>query len=136
METLSIQNTKSPSKAVLWTGRIISGLIILFLLVDSIMKLIRESHYVDGTKQLGFSVSLVQPLGIVLLLIAILYIIPRTAIIGALFLTAYFGGAVAIMLQQGQPFWFPIAFCTLAWVGLLCQQPALKALFQHQILRR
>ncbi|HEY5745617.1 MAG TPA: DoxX family protein [Chryseolinea sp.] len=136
METLSIQNTKSPSKAALWTGRIISGLIILFLLVDSIMKLIRESHYVDGTKQLGFSISLVQPLGIVLLLITILYIIPRTAVIGAVFLTAYFGGAVAIMIQQGQSFVFPIAFCTLAWVGLFCQQPALKSFFQHKLLSR
>ncbi|AYB31604.1 DoxX family protein [Chryseolinea soli] len=136
METLSIQNAKSPSKAVLWTGRIISGLIILFLLMDSIMKLIRESHYVDGTKQLGFSVSLVQPLGIVLLLITILYTIPRTAIIGALFLTAYFGGAVAIMVQQGQAFAFPVVFCTLAWVGLLCQQPVLKGFFQLKTSNR
>jgi hypothetical protein len=136
METLSIQNTKSPSKAVLWTGRIISGLIILFLLFDSIMKLVREPHYVDGTKQFGFSDSLVQPLGVVLLVITLLYIIPRTAVIGAMFLTAYFGGAVAVMIQQGQPFVFPIVFCTLAWVGLLCQQPALKGLLQHKIANR
>jgi hypothetical protein len=136
METLSIQNTKSPSKAVLWTGRIISGLIIVFLLFDSIMKVVRESHYVDGTKQFGFSDSLVQPLGIVLLIITILYIIPRTAVIGALLLTGYLGGAVAIMIHEGQSFVFPIAFCTLAWVGLICQQPGLKALLQQRILNR
>ena len=136
METLSIQNTKSPSKAVLWTGRIISGLIIVFLLFDSIMKVVRESHYVDGTKQFGFSDSFVQPFGMLLLVITILYIIPRTAVIGAVFLTAYFGGAVAIMIQQGQSFVFPIAFCTLAWVGLLCQQPGLKALLQQKIMNR
>jgi len=126
METLSIQNTKSPSKAARWTGRIISGLLILFMLVDAILKVIRESHYVDGTKQLGFSDSLVQPLGIVLLLITILYIVPRTAVIGALLLTAYLGGATAIMMREGQPFIFPVAFCALAWVGLICQHPGLR----------
>jgi hypothetical protein len=133
MEALAFQTAKSPSKAALWTGRIISGIIILFLLMDSIMKLIREPHYVAGTKEAGFSDGLVQPIGLVLLTITILYIIPRTALIGIVLLTAYLGGAVAIMIQHGQAFVFPIIFCVLAWVGLYFQNAKLRSFFQRSI---
>ena len=117
METIKIEQTQS--KGVLWTGRIISGLVILFLLFDAIMKLIRESHSVEGTQQLGFSDSMVQPIGILLLVFTIAYIIPRTSLLGAVFLTAYLGGATAVMVQAKQPFIFPIIFCVLVWAGLL-----------------
>ncbi|MBL0740433.1 DoxX family protein [Chryseolinea lacunae] len=130
METLAIQTTNTPSKGALWTGRIISGLVILFLLFDSIMKVIRESHHVEGTGKFGFADSFVQPLGIILLVITMLYIIPRTAVIGVLFLTAYFGGAVAVMIQHGENFIFPIVFCALAWIGLLLQYPSLRGFLQ------
>jgi len=131
METYSIPRTKSLSRSVRLTGRIISAIIILFLLVDSIMKVIRETHYVEGTRQAGFSTHLVQPIGLVLLIITILYIMPRTAIAGALLLTAYLGGAVAIMIQQDKPFWFPVFFCILAWIGLYFQSPKLRSFFQN-----
>lgn len=131
MEALVTQKTITSSKPALWTGRIVSGIIILFLLLDSIMKIIMEHHYVEGTRQAGFSISLVQPIGYVLLIITILYIIPRTALSGAVLLTAYLGGAVAIMIQQGQSFLFPIIFCILAWVGLYFRSAKLRSLFSN-----
>jgi|SRR6185295_10562655 hypothetical protein len=132
MQTIAIQRPKSGSRATLLTGRIISAIIILFLLADSIMKIIMESHYVDGTRQAGFSTNMVQPLGFILLFITVLYIVPRTAIAGALLLTAYLGGAVAIMMQQGKSFWFPVAFCSLAWIGLYFQNARLRTFFQNR----
>jgi hypothetical protein len=131
MEAFAIQKTITSSKPALWTSRIVSGIIILFLLLDSIMKIIMEHHYVDGTRQAGFSVTLVQPIGFALLIITILYIIPLTSIIGAVLLTAYLGGAVAIMIQQGQSFLFPIIFCILAWVSLYFRSARLRSLFNN-----
>jgi hypothetical protein len=127
METISIQ-TKTPSKAARWTGRIFSGITTLFLLMDSIMKIFREQHHVDGTRDIGFQDSFVIPLGIVLLLCTVLYIIPRTAIFGALLLTAYFGGAVAIMILKQQAFIFPVIFCTLVWGGLYLRDEKLRSI--------
>jgi hypothetical protein len=119
METqVTINMEKQQSKAMLWTGRIISTITILFLLMDSIMKIFRESHHIEGTVKLGFTDAAVQPIGITLLVCTILYIIPRTAVLGAILLTAYLGGAVAIMARVGEPFYFPIIFGVLVWCGL------------------
>lgn len=128
METATIQQPKTSSKAALWTGRIISGLCILFLLFDAIMKIIRESHSVEGTTQLGFSDSAVIPIGVVLLICTILYIIPRTAVIGAIFLTAYLGGATAIMVQAKLPIYFSITFGVLVWLGLYLRDARVRTL--------
>jgi hypothetical protein len=130
METIKIQ--QSQSKTALWTGRVISWLCILFLLMDSIMKVIRESHAVDGTHELGFSDSIVQPLGILLLVFTIAYIIPRTAILGAIFLTAYLGGATSIMVHEKQSFIFPIIFCMMVWGGLFLRDGRLRIIVSPQ----
>ncbi|MBA4056396.1 MAG: DoxX family protein [Marivirga sp.] len=119
METLNIyQTTRSLSKKMLWTGYTISGICILFLLVDSIMKVVMNPMHVEGSTRLGWSVQAVQPIGIVLLLCTILYIVPRTAIIGAIMLTGYLGGAIATMARIGEFFYFPLLFGILLWIGL------------------
>ena len=129
METIQIQqNAKTHSNKALWTGRTISGLCILFLLVDSIMKVIMNPISVQASGQLGWSANAVQPIGIVLLLCTILYCVPRTAILGAIFLTAYLGGAVATMARLGQPFYFPLFFGVLVWGGLYLRDEKLRAL--------
>ncbi|MBN9381016.1 MAG: DoxX family protein [Chitinophagaceae bacterium] len=108
-------------KPKVWSGRVISGLCILFLLVDAIMKIAKAAPSMQGSAQLGWPEGAVQGIGILLLTCTILYIIPRTAVLGAMLLTGYLGGAIAIMVRAdagGHPFFFPLVFGILVWVGL------------------
>lgn len=112
---------QTTSKASLWTGRVLFVLSVLFLLVDALMKVAKAQPSVEGSVQLGWPEDKVQLIGIILLISTILYIIPRTAVIGAFFITAYLGGAVAIMMRAGQSYYFPVVFGVLVWAGLyLC----------------
>ena len=129
METISNQESTS-SKVKRWTGRIISGLCILFLLVDAGMKVIKTTPSVEGTISLGLPENFVQPLGFIILAFTILYSIPRTAIFGAVLLTAHLGAAVGIFIQQfhgSLAFLFPFIFCVLMWTGLFLQDEKLRA---------
>jgi hypothetical protein len=97
------------------------ALSILFFLVDAIMKILKASVSIEGSVQLGWPENLVQVIGFILLGCTILYCIPRTAILGAILLTGYLGGAASIMMRAGVPFYFPIIFGVFAWAGLfLC----------------
>ncbi|MEO5997403.1 MAG: DoxX family protein [Chitinophagaceae bacterium] len=129
METRIDQKAgKMPSKTAVWSGRIISTLCVLFLLMDSIMRMIKESHYVEGTVKLQWPESSMVGLAIVLLISTIFYIIPRTAILGAILLTAYLGGAIASMARLGEPYWFPFIFGVLIWGGLYLRDIILREL--------
>src|SRR5262249_35224740 len=100
------------------TGRIMSGVPALFLLVDGIMKLVKPAVVVDTTVGLGWPESVIVPLGIVLLASTILYLIPATAVLGAILLTGYLGGAVATHVRVGGPVFdvvFPVVVGTLLW---------------------
>jgi DoxX-like protein len=116
------------SKSRLWTGRIISTILVLFLLFDAIAKLLRLAPVLQAFDQLGWSRNLAIPLGIVLLTCTLLYMIPYTSALGALLLTAYLGGAVATHLRAGQAFYFPIVFGILLWVGLVLRNDRLRIL--------
>jgi hypothetical protein len=120
------------SKGKLWTGRILSALPALFLLVDSVGKLIRPAPVVEGTVQLGYPESVLVGLGIVLLTCTVLYVIPRTAILGAIPLTGYLGGAVATHVRVGSPLFshilFPVYLGVLIWGGLYLRDERLRAL--------
>jgi hypothetical protein len=120
--------TQSVSKASLWAGRIISTLVVLFLLFDAVAKLIRIAPVLQAFTQLGFSTSLAVPIGAVLLVSTVLYVIPSTAILGAILLAAYLGGATVTHLRAGQPFYFPIIFGVLVWGGLYLREDRLRAL--------
>ncbi len=134
METTFAQpSTSTPSKGILWTGRIISGICILFLLFDAAMKIIRERHTIEASARIGWPAGAIQPTGIVLLLCTILYILPRTATLGAILLTAYLGGATAIMVQSGGSFIFSVIFGILVWLGLYLRDAGLHA---HVPLRK
>jgi hypothetical protein len=122
------QPVKAKSSKSVLAGKIISALCVLFLLFDAIMKVIKESHSIEGSAQLGWPVDQVQSIGIVLLLSTILYIIPRTAILGAILLTGYLGGAIAIMVRAGQPLYFALVFGILVWVGLCLRDEKAKRL--------
>jgi hypothetical protein len=125
--------TASTSKKRLWTGRIISGLVALFLLVDSVMKVMKAPVAVQGTIQLGYPESTVFGIGAVLLVSTLLYVIPRTAILGAILLTGYLGGAIATNVRVGNPLFsyvlFPVYVVVLIWGGLFLRDGQLRALF-------
>ena len=114
------------SKKSLWAGWIISVLVILFLLVDAGMKIVKAAPSMEGSTKLGWPADGVQPIGFVLLICTILYTIPRTAIIGAILLTGYLGGAVAIMIHAQAPCYFPIVFGVLAWLGVYFRDAKLR----------
>ena len=119
----------SQSKASLWAGRIISGLVVLFLVFDSMIKLLRLPAAVQGTTQLGYSANVVLPLGVVLLACVVLYVIPRTSVLGAILLTGYLGGATATNVRsQPQWTWFPIVLGVLLWTGIYLRDEWLRCL--------
>ena len=123
--------TAPVSQGALWAGRIISGLPILFLLVDGVMKLFKPAPVVEATLQLGYPESTIVGIGIVLLVCTVLYLIPRTGILGAILLTGYLGGAVATHVRVGGglfPILFPVIFGAMIWGGLYLRDTRLRAL--------
>src|SRR5688500_18931104 len=86
-----------------WAGRIVGSLPALFMLLDAVMKLVKPAFVVEATVQLGYLEAVIVPLGVVLAASTILYLIPRTAILGAILLTGYLGGAVATHVRVGGP---------------------------------
>lgn len=119
------------SKKSLWIGRIVSGLPALFLLVDGAMKLVKPAVVVDATTKLGYSESVIIPIGVVLIVCTILYLIPTTAVLGAILLTGYLGGAVATHVRAAEgvfPIVFPIIFGALLWLGLYLNDTRLRPL--------
>ena len=120
------------SKKRVWTGRIISALVVLFLLFDSAIKLMKLPPAVEGTARLGYPVTLVLPIGLVLLICVVIYVIPSTSVVGAILLTGYLGGAVASNVRIGNPLFgyvlFPVYVAVLLWTGLLLRDDRLREL--------
>ena len=122
-------------KTQLWTGRIVSGLVALFLLWDGIMKLVRPVFVVKATRELGYPESDIVGIGVVLLACTLLYLIPRTSILGAVLLTGYLGGAIASQVRA-EATWFNVVFAfvfgCLVWAGLWLRNIRVRALLPHQ----
>ncbi len=118
---------------MLKTGWIISGLVIAFLLLDAGMKLLAVPPVLEAGQKLGFpGVSMARGLGAVLLVCTLLYFVPRTAVLGAVLLTAYLGGAVATHLRLGNPLFshtlFGVYVGVAMWAGLYLRAPQLRRL--------
>ena len=108
------------SKPVLWTGRILKGAAVLFLLFDASMKMIREPHVLKSCAELGIPSGSIQALGLYLLVATTGYAIPRTSFIGAILITAYLGGATAVTFTaklEGHPYLFPVIFGLIIWIA-------------------
>jgi len=119
----------SASKTSIWPGRIISALVVIFLLFDSTIKVLKLAAAVEGTVQAGYPATAVQPIGIVLLVCILLYVTPRTSILGAILLTGYLGGATATMVRISNPwFLFPVVVGVLAWLGIFLRDERLRTL--------
>jgi hypothetical protein len=124
--------SSKPSRASLLTGRILSGLVVLFMALDAGAKLVRPEPVVEGTLELGFPEASILPLGIALLVSTALYALPRTAVLGAILLTGYLGGAVAAHVRVANPMLshtlFPVYFGVLLWLGLWLRSPVVRNL--------
>ena len=123
--------TTTRSKKLLWTGRVLSGLSAAFLLFDAAMKFVKPAPVLEATGRLGYPESVLVGLGVVLTVCTILYLIPRTSILGAILLTGYLGGAVSAHLRVGDgwfPTLFPVIFGMLLWGGLRLREERLSTL--------
>jgi hypothetical protein len=122
---------QSDDRVMLWSGRVMSALPALFLLVDGVMKLAKPAVVVETTVQLGYPESVIAGLGIVLLACTVLYVVPQTSVLGAILLTGYLGGAVATHVRVGGGLFevlFPVVVGTLLWGGLFLRNQRLRAL--------
>lgn len=131
---------QAATPAVLWAGRIISGLVMAFLVMDAGMKLMPIKPVTDAMQELGFDGgdALARGLGVLLLACTVLYAVPRTAPLGALLLTGYLGGAIAVQLRAGNPLFSHVLFggyVGLAlWIGLLLRSSQVRSLLFPSML--
>jgi len=116
------------SKHMLWVSYIMSTLPVLMLLFSGIMKLIKPPSVMEGFAHLGYDESVALGLGVVELLATLLYIIPRTSVLGAILLTGYLGGATATHLRIGEPFQMAILLGVSVWGGLYLRDERLRLL--------
>jgi uncharacterized RDD family membrane protein YckC len=113
----------------MWTGRIITTLVALFLTFDGVTKVMQEPHTMQAAAQMGFTPGMIVGIGACLLVCLVIHLIPRTAPIGAILLTGYLGGAVVTNVHAGYSMMlclFPAAFGVLVWAGLFLRDPRLE----------
>jgi hypothetical protein len=115
------------SPALVWTGRVLTGLILAFLLLDALGKLLMLAPVIEGTQKVGYAIGVIRPLGLVLAVSALLHLVPRTQFLGAVLLTAYLGGATATHVRVGTPFWMPVAMGVILWIAYCLRSSRLRA---------
>ena len=124
------------SKRSIIAGRVVSGLAVLFLTFDVMIKLLRLPVALGTMQELGYPESLVVPIGVIGLVCLIAYVVPRTALIGAVLWTGYLGGAIATHVRVENPLFshvlFPIYIALFIWGGLWLRDPRVRALLRGQ----
>lgn len=131
MPTTTMPQSRSISSAAVWAGRILQGLVVLALLFDAGIKILKLDSAVKGTVEAGYPASSVAPIGWVLLMSLVIYIIPRTAVLGAILLTGYLGGAVATNVHLSSSIGFdlfPSVIGMLVWAALYLRDSRLRAM--------
>jgi hypothetical protein len=134
MTATAVPNINISGKSRLWAGRVLSTLAILFMAMDGGMKLFKPPFVVEATLQLGYPESTIVGIGVALLISTLLYAMPRTAVFGAILLTAYLGGAVASGVRMGAPAFnivFPAVFGIIVWAGLVMRNSRLEKVIFH-----
>lgn len=123
----------SSSALSLWAGRVMYWLAVAFLTMDAVMKVLRVPAAVEGTMQLGYASSLIAPIGAIEVVFLVLYLMPRTAILGAVLWTGFLGGAVATHVRLGNPLFShvlsPIYVAVLLWGALWLRDRRLRGVF-------
>ena len=126
-----MSEVSSASTTARWTGYVMTILPSLFLLLDGVMKLFKPRFVVEATIQLGYQESAILPIGIILVICTVLYLIPITSVLGAILVTSYLGGAVATHVRADQgsfPIIFPVVIGVLIWGGLYFRDHRLRNL--------
>jgi hypothetical protein len=116
------------SKGKLWTGRVLSALVALFLAFSGVMKFAGGQDVVDGFAHLGLPLSMRVPLGVLELAVVVLYAIPATSVLGAILVAGYMGGAIVTHWRLGEPVFMQIALGVVAWLGVWLREPRLRAI--------
>lgn len=131
------------SKGSIWTGRVLSGLAILFLAFDGVVKFFMDKlppEALEAGAKLGWSLDLMPLVGTILLSCLLLHLIPRTSLIGAVLLTGYLGGAVASHVRVENPLFsstlFPVYIAVLLWLGLFLRDPVFKSFVKNEFLNK
>jgi hypothetical protein len=121
-----------PSTAATWTGRVLSFIVVLFLLFDGIIKLLGIAPVVEAFQQLGYPIQTAPGIGVLALCCAVLYAIPRTAILGAILLTGLLGGAISSHVRVNDPLFshtlFGVYLGLMAWAGLWLRDDRLRGM--------
>ncbi|MBA3948029.1 MAG: DoxX family protein [Herpetosiphonaceae bacterium] len=128
---VSATHIMSTGRLTVWTGRILSGVAILFLAFDGIIKILQLAPAVQSSIQLGLPGSVVPVIGVLEMVCLLIYVVPRTALLGAILLTGYLGGAVATQMHAGAalfPVVFPAIIGALVWGGLFLRDETLRTL--------
>jgi len=123
------------SKTQLWAGRMMSGLAALFLLWDGVMKLLKPAVVLKATRDLGYPESDIVGIGVLLLGCTLLYLFPRSSILGAILLTGYLGGAIASQVRAEASWFnvvFALVFACLVWGGLWLRDIRVRAFLPYQ----
>lgn len=127
--TQSAASSVAGSKKMLWTGRIISAIPVLLLLLSAVLKIVRAAPVVQGFPRYGYPDSQIVMLGVLELLSCVVYAIPRTAVLGAILMTAYLGGATASNVRIGDPSYvMTVLLGVFVWGGLFFRDARVRAL--------
>ena len=126
--TETVSTNSSPSKAAFWTGWVLTAIPSMMLLSGAVFAWMRSPQVVEGTSAVGWNPSLLPVLGTLEFVCVLLFVIPRTAVFGALLLTAYFGGAVATHVRIGQSTWYgAVIMGIVVWAAMLLREPRLRS---------
>jgi DoxX-like family len=125
------------SRSALWSGRILSALVTLFLLFDAVAHMAKPAPVADAFARLGYPLSASFGIGLVEFLCLVAYVVPRTEVLGAVLLTGVLGGAIATHLRVGSPLFeayiFPFLVGLFAWGGIWLRDVRLRALFPPRL---
>ncbi len=131
---MTISETAPASRGALWTGRVLSGLIVLFMIFDGVIKLPPLDVVTQTMAQLGWpaDAGTARLLGVIGLVSTALYVLPRTSVLGAILLTAYMGGAISTHVRIGNPLFshtlFGVYLAVILWGGLYLRDARVRAL--------
>jgi len=116
------------SGKIVWTGRVITGVVSLLFFVSAAMKFVGGAEVKEGMAHLGLPESMIIPLGILEATCTVIYLIPATSVLGAILLAGYMGGAICTHWRVGDPFVGQIAIALVIWLAIYLREPRLKAL--------
>ena len=128
MSKIETQSTPPASKAMFWAGWVITVLPVLMLAMSAYAKFAQIPQAVEGLEKFGYKLDLLLPLGIVEVVCALIYLFPRTAVLGAILLTGYLGGATATHVRVYDPFHMPIILGVMVWLGIYLRDARLRAI--------